>query len=88
MLTSKADIASLDWHRLAIEDLCRRLATSKSEGLSQEQVTRRLKQYGRNTISPPPSQWLQKTLRYLFGGFGSILLIACVLVFVAWKPLG
>lgn len=25
---------------------------------------------------------------YLFGGFGSILFIACILVFIAWKPLG
>lgn len=25
---------------------------------------------------------------YLFGGFGSILLIAAILVFIAWKPLG
>lgn len=27
-------------------------------------------------------------MSYCFGGFGSILLIAAVLVFVAWKPLG
>lgn len=25
---------------------------------------------------------------YLFGGFGSILFIASILVFIAWKPLG
>ncbi|KAL9084892.1 MAG: hypothetical protein Q9165_007845 [Trypethelium subeluteriae] len=82
------DIASLEWHKLTIDELYRRLATSERQGLSQEQVTRRLKEYGRNQISPPPSQWLQKTLRYLFGGFGSILLTACILVFIAWKPLG
>lgn len=29
-----------------------------------------------------------KTLSYLFGGFGSVLFVACVLVFIAWKPLG
>ncbi|KAF2239689.1 calcium ATPase [Viridothelium virens] len=71
-----SDIASLEWHRIAIDEFYRRLATSEKQGLSQEQVTHRLKEYGRNQISPPPLQWLQKTLRYLFGGFGSILLTA------------
>ena len=83
-----ADIASLNWHTIALDELFRRLSTSERVGLSQEQATGRLKQYGRNVLSPSPSQWLQKTLRYLFGGFGSVLLTACVLVFIAWKPLG
>jgi sodium/potassium-transporting ATPase subunit alpha len=39
-------------------------------------------------MTPPPSRWFIKTLSYLFGGFGSILFVASVLVFVAWKPLG
>ena len=38
--------------------------------------------------SPPPSQWLRNTVGYLFGGFGSILFVASILVFIAWKPLG
>jgi sodium/potassium-transporting ATPase subunit alpha len=49
---------------------------------------RRLKQYGRNVLTPPPSRWFIKTISYLFGGFGSILFVASILVFVAWKPLG
>lgn len=27
-------------------------------------------------------------MAYLFGGFGAILFVACILVFIAWKPLG
>jgi sodium/potassium-transporting ATPase subunit alpha len=62
--------------------------TSPTQGLSDEQVQRRLKEYGRNQISPPPSRWWLKWLQYCFGGFGSILLVASVLVGVAYKPLG
>lgn len=38
--------------------------------------------------SPPVSDWFRKTITYLFGGFGTILLIASILVFISWKPLG
>ncbi|KAL2349591.1 hypothetical protein BJ546DRAFT_1090200, partial [Cryomyces antarcticus] len=43
---------------------------------------------GPNVPTPPPSHWFQKTITYFFGGFGSILFIAAILVFIAWKPLG
>lgn len=66
----------------------RRLSTSVKQGLSTEQVARKLKEHGRNVLTPPPSRWFRKTVGYLFGGFGSILLTASILVFVAWKPLG
>lgn len=45
-------------------------------------------EYGRNKISPPPSGLIGKITGYFFGGFGSILLGAGILVFVSWKPLG
>jgi sodium/potassium-transporting ATPase subunit alpha len=47
-----------------------------------------LTEYGKNAPSPPKSQWFRKTIGYLFGGFGAILFIAAILVFIAWKPLG
>lgn len=46
-----------------------------------------LKDVGLNKLTAPPSKWLTKTLGYLFGGFGSILFVAAILVFIAWKPL-
>lgn len=45
-------------------------------------------EFGRNVPSPPPSQLARKLFEYFFGGFGSVLLIGGILVFVSWKPLG
>ncbi|KAI2601980.1 calcium ATPase [Hypoxylon sp. NC1633] len=59
-----------------------------AEGLSNEQALRRLKEYGHNAPSPPKSHTLQKYLAYFFKGFGPVLLVGAVLVFIAWKPLG
>jgi sodium/potassium-transporting ATPase subunit alpha len=39
-------------------------------------------------MTRPPSGRFAKIMGYFFGGFGSILLIASILVFIAWKPLG
>jgi len=39
-------------------------------------------------MSPPPSGLFGKIMGYFFGGFGSILLGAGILVFIAWRPLG
>ena len=47
-----------------------------------------LRDVGLNKLTAPPSNWLKKTVTYLFGGFGSILFVAAIMVFVAWKPLG
>ena len=74
-------------HKITVEEVYRRLSTN-TDGLSREQVATRLKEYGSNVLSPPRSRWFIKTLQYLFGGFGSILFIASILVFIAWKPLG
>lgn len=39
-------------------------------------------------MTPPPSGLIGKIIGYFFGGFGSILLIAGILVFISWRPLG
>lgn len=82
------DIAGLVWHKLSTDEAFRRLSSSPIQGLSTEQVARKSKEHGLNKLSPPPSRWFQKAIQYLFGGFGSILLVASILVFIAWKPLG
>lgn len=51
-------------------------------------MKRRLSKYGKNAPSPPQTHRLRTTLGYFFKGFGSVLLVASVLVFVAWRPLG
>jgi sodium/potassium-transporting ATPase subunit alpha len=70
-----------------VDQVYDRLGTSE-QGLNDEAAKQRLKDYGRNVFSAPPSRWLIKTVSYLFGDFGSILFIASILVFVSWKPLG
>jgi sodium/potassium-transporting ATPase subunit alpha len=78
----------LEWHTISTEELLRRLSVTLGQGLSPDQVTRRLSEHGRNKMTPPPSGLFGKITGYFFGGFGSILLVASILVFVAWKPLG
>ncbi|CAO2657571.1 Nn.00g036970.m01.CDS01 [Neocucurbitaria sp. VM-36] len=82
------DLAGLEWHTLAVDELCRRLSVDHNQGLSEDQIKRRTVEHGKNKMTPPPSGLLGKIVGYFFGGFGSILLVAGVLVFIAWKPLG
>lgn len=83
-----SDIADLEWHKLSTEEVFQRLGSSPSLGLDAAQIKRRRDADGPNKLSKPPNQWPRKIFRYFFGGFGSILLIAAILVFIAWKPLG
>ncbi|KAF2643261.1 calcium ATPase [Massarina eburnea CBS 473.64] len=82
------DLAGLEWHTVSVDELTRRLSVTLLQGLSPEQVTRRLSEHGKNKMTPPPSGILGKLTSYFFGGFGSILLVAGILVFIAWRPLG
>ncbi|KAG6357049.1 hypothetical protein INS49_014925 [Diaporthe citri] len=82
------DLADLDWHTIPTHELTQRLNVSDRHGLSEEQVKRRLSKYGRNAPSPPQTHRLKTITGYFFKGFGSVLLVASILVFIAWKPLG
>lgn len=81
-------LAGLEWHKISLDELYRRLSVSLADGLSGEQVKRRVGENGKNRMTPPPSDLLSRIMGYFFGGFGSILLVAGILVFIAWKPLG
>lgn len=85
---AQIDFADVDYHLISVDDVHNRFSSTPGRGLSVEQAARKLQEVGPNMPSPPPSQWLRKTLNYLFGGFGAILFVAAILVFVAWKPLG
>ncbi|KAK4442051.1 hypothetical protein QBC34DRAFT_456653 [Podospora aff. communis PSN243] len=82
------DLADLEWHTIAVDDALRRLGTSLDQGLSQDQVKRRTAEFGKNAPSPPDSHRIQNIIGYFFKGFGAVLLVGCILVFIAWKPLG
>lgn len=83
-----SELATVDWHTVPISEIWIRLSTSSSQGLSLEQAKRRLVEYGKNQPSPPRSHLFQQIFGYFFKGFGSILLVGSILVFVSWKPLG
>ncbi|KAI1289056.1 hypothetical protein F5Y03DRAFT_404136 [Xylaria venustula] len=82
------EFSALEWHTISTAEALRRLTTSMTEGLSDEQAVRRTKDYGRNAPSPPKSHTLQTWLEYFFKGFGPVLLVGAILVFVSWRPLG
>jgi len=84
----KIELTTLDWHTSSVQEVTQRLSTSITTGLDSEQVIRKRRDYGKNEPSPPPSRLLWKLITYVFGGFGTLLIVAGILCCVAWKPLG
>ncbi|KAH8689933.1 putative H /K ATPase alpha subunit [Talaromyces proteolyticus] len=82
------DLSNIEWHNLSVEELQKKWQVDAAEGLSSDQVRHRLNQYGKNMLSTLPHRWFWQIFGYFFKGFGAILLIGCILVFVSWKPLG
>ena len=78
------DLVSLEWHTISVEEAVQRLNVSPQSGLDDSQVKRRQETSGKNVISPPKSNMLRKVLEWIFGGFGSLLLVASVFCFVSW----
>lgn len=83
-----AELGDLEWHTLSVNEVESRLSTSLKQGLSKEQVERKQKEFGKNTPSKPPSDLFSRVMGYMFGGFGSVLLIGAILVTITYKPLG
>lgn len=83
-----AELGDLEWHTLSINEIETRLSTSLIQGLSKEQVELKQKEFGKNTPSKPPSDLFSRVMGYMFGGFGSVLLIGGILVTITYKPLG
>lgn len=82
------ELANLDWHTISHDEVYQRLSTSKAQGLSLEGVMRKLKDNGKNVHSSPPTHYTMQILGYFFKGFGGILCLGGILVFICWKPLG
>lgn len=80
--SKEIEFVDIDHHTLPVDDLLHRFSSSFANGLDSREVLEKIKKYGRNVPSAPPSRWFQKTFGYLFGGFGSILFIASILVFI------
>ncbi|KAK4685419.1 hypothetical protein P7C73_g4728, partial [Tremellales sp. Uapishka_1] len=82
------ELASLDWHLISKDEALQRLSVAPTSGLDTEQASRRLAANGPNSPTPPKNRWYLKVLGYIFGGFGSLLVVAAILVLISWKPLG
>ncbi|KAH7030773.1 uncharacterized protein B0I36DRAFT_373954 [Microdochium trichocladiopsis] len=83
-----AELSSLEWHTITTDEALRRLSSTPNQGLSDDQVARKFKEFGKNAPSPPKSRRLQKYIGYMTTGFSPILVLGAVLVFISWKPLG
>ncbi|KAJ7499921.1 hypothetical protein FB451DRAFT_1015261, partial [Mycena latifolia] len=82
------DLSDVTWHALPVVDICTRLGVSAARGLDASIAACRLAKNGKNVISRPPSNLARKIFFYIFGGFGSLLFVASIICFIAWRPLG
>ncbi|KAI8642277.1 hypothetical protein BD408DRAFT_443634 [Parasitella parasitica] len=82
------DLSSATYHKISILELSQQYRTNTEQGLDTAQAVCRVAEYGKNTISPPPNNWLKKLIGYFFGGFCSLLWFASIICYISWKPLG
>ncbi|KAJ6506305.1 hypothetical protein C8R47DRAFT_1241566 [Mycena vitilis] len=82
------DLSDVLWHTLPAEEVCAALGVSETRGLDASIAARRLATNGKNVISRPPNNLARKIFFYVFGGFGSLLFVASIICFIAWRPLG
>merc|ERR1711962_276682 len=75
----------VDFHKISVEDLCRRFGTDLTNGLTTAQAKAGLAQYGRNELTPPPTtpEWV-KFCQNLFSGFACLLWLGAILCFLAY----
>ncbi|KAI3609640.1 h k atpase alpha [Moniliophthora roreri] len=78
------ELSALEWHQLSANEVCNRLGVSEKAGLDSPMVARRQKRDGKNVIKPPPKNIAKKIFVCTFGGFGSLLLVASIVCFIAW----
>lgn len=79
--------ASLDFHELSTDEVCRRFNVSKEQGLSESAAKVRLDRDGQNTLPKAKANYGKKILGYVFGGFCSVLWVGVIVFFLCWRPL-
>ncbi|KAF1801111.1 hypothetical protein FB192DRAFT_1429110 [Mucor lusitanicus] len=82
------DLSSASYHKISLLELTQQYRSNTEQGLDTSQAVSRVAEYGKNAISPPPSNWLRKFFGYFFGGFCSLLWFASIICYISWKPLG
>jgi sodium/potassium-transporting ATPase subunit alpha len=78
------ELAELDWHILPKDEVLQRLNVNPELGLDETIAKKRLSQNGPNEVKPHKPNIFLKIAGWLFGGFGTILFVAAILVFIAW----
>ncbi|GAM28782.1 hypothetical protein SAMD00019534_119580 [Acytostelium subglobosum LB1] len=79
--------ASLIYHLLDEDELCRRLNTNSMIGLDTPECVHRLKTNGPNLFDHVRPNYMKIMLRYVFGGFCSILWVGALVFLLCWQPL-
>ncbi|KAJ5613412.1 hypothetical protein N7510_006606 [Penicillium lagena] len=78
---------SLQFHHQYIDALYQHF-NSTIDGLSSGEAASRLASNGKNELPHVPTNYLKRILKYVFGGFCSILWIGVIIFFICWRPLG
>lgn len=89
-LKSKEDedyFANLQYHEVQVEQLCQQLNVSPGVGLSEHAAGVRLERDGNNSLPHPKTNYIKRTLKYIFGGFCSVLWVGAIIFFLCWQPL-
>ncbi|KAI2632959.1 putative Na/K ATPase alpha 1 subunit [Xylaria nigripes] len=79
--------SNLDYHIISADDICQRFNVDQNSGLSVNAAANRLQQNGPNTLPKTKSNQFKKILKYVFGGFCSILWVGVIVFFLCWQPL-
>ncbi|CAO3652453.1 unnamed protein product [Cunninghamella echinulata] len=79
--------ASMDFHKLSGDEVIQRLNTSEKLGLDTNAADTRLKLNGANTFDRKRPNYIIKILKYVFGGFCSVLWVGVITFFLCWMPL-
>ncbi|KAF9905278.1 hypothetical protein EC991_001877 [Linnemannia zychae] len=78
--------SALDFHKLTIPEISLRFNTNETLGLPQAEAQRRLATNGPNTLDTRKPNYIKKILKYVFGGFCSVLWVGVITFFVCWRP--
>jgi sodium/potassium-transporting ATPase subunit alpha len=79
---------NVNFHTLPADILCNLLDANPDNGLSSTEADARLARDGANTLPRPRQNYIVKLLKYIFGGFCSVLWVGVIIFFICWRPLG
>lgn len=82
------EFSKADEHIVGLDQLYQRFRVSPVQGLNSEAAAKRLREDGHNVLPRRRKNYIKTLLKYVFGGFCSVLWIGVIIFFVCWRPLG